>query len=442
MAIRFLGELPCFLAPGIDGDNYIMDTRSKKSWWWQLLCPYVLGLFCFGMFAAGAAVPVQAQNVRISDYDVPVSRADRLEMSGSIRATGQDERTATQYSARGNWESFYNSLPFAWRTAVIASIDVQKQNGRPAYYRERIDFDAEIHKYLRDDGLLFGGVRTLTSWRFDYKHAVTRLDLSVGLGRYVEATALARALRIEEFLLEENILTDHLPKATVLDLASVIDRSREYGRRYGNTFWVQWYAEMDRIIVASGLVPGNTIGALGYLRIREAVEREHVNPRAHGWKVQAGTGKYFTQATRSGPAGVWQFLSAEFAWPLDLRSQLSASGRVSAPLYDDVDERYAIEGSIVFSHEISNRIDLLISEAFENRHDDYRGPSSIGYTRRTNVLDIGFLFYLEDKVSVGLNGKLQHVNERRRDIEEQEIVESCSAYRDWRISSSISYRIF
>jgi len=305
-------------------------------------------------------------------------------------------------------------------------------------------FDAEIHKYLRDEGNFFAGARTKAAWRFNYKHVETRLDLSVGLGRYVEATALARALRIEEFLLEEKTLTDHLPKTAILDLASVIDRSREYQKRYGSTYWVQWYAEMDRIIVASGLVSGNTIGALGYLRMREVVEREHVNPRAHGWKVQAGTGKYFTQATGSGPAGVWQFMSAEFAYPLNLRSQLSASGRVSASLYADIEDRYAVEGSVVFSHELSNRIDLLISEAYAYKRDNLDSPRYTWqwYAQSSNLLNIGFLFYLENKVSFGLNGELQHTNQHRRDMRNGVMNESWEANRSWRIYSTINYRVF
>jgi len=402
----------------------------------------LIGL-CVGAFSvilSGSSA--RGQNIRITDYDIPVSRADRFDVAASAQIGGYEHYTTSRYRFSGQWESFYNSLPFAWWVNVSGDLGVYKLSGRAARYHEKAAVESDIHKYLRDQGLFFIGAKVGADWKYTYKHVQLWTGWSVGLGRFVDATALAKALRIEQFLQQEKVLAGHLPKETMLVLASIIDREREYKKRYGETYWVRWYADMEKAVIASGLVSGDTIGAVGVYRMREVIERETVRPRTHGWKVEVGEGSYFSRAMESGHMSTWPFFSGTFSWPLGLCGQFAASGRLSGRVDEQFGELFSIRGSFSFVYELSNRIDLLVTETYWNKHYESDHLQYDRHTRRLNETALAFLFYLENQLTVKLEARLEHFNEKFSNSMDSGITESRDAYREWEINASVGYRIF
>lgn len=91
----------------------------------------------------------------------------------------------------------------------------------------------------------------------EYKQIKSSLTIGAEYGRYINATALAKAVRIEKHLLRENIISDHLPRATMIKIANIIDRQDEYRNIYGETYENFWLFDMENEIRASGLLISN-----------------------------------------------------------------------------------------------------------------------------------------------------------------------------------------
>ena len=56
------------------------------------------------------------------------------------------------------------------------------------------------------------------------------LDATIvaGWGRFINATALRKAVRIEDFLLEEGVISERLPKESMIDSGHIIEKEAEY----------------------------------------------------------------------------------------------------------------------------------------------------------------------------------------------------------------------
>jgi len=393
--------------------------------------------------------PARPQNVRITDYDVPISRADRMDFDGQMMLWGRNKRTTMEYWTNCLWQSYYNSLPYAWQWTADGRLSIQNDNRRERNGRARktslfedLAIDGQIRKYVEKDGLVFFGMAADAKWRFDYKHVDAWMGGSIGLGRFVEATALAKALRIEEFLMKEKIFDGHLPKEIVLNLASIIDRENEYRKRRGDTYTVWWFADMDQAIMASGLVPGTTVGPVGLLRIREVIERETVRPRMHGWKIETGAGIKYADAYQGKTVGTQPFVSTAYAYPIGLKDQVYVTGRASAEPDDRIGKIFHLYAELTFSHELTNRIDFMLSEVY--RHDREEAQSLIYpiLAERDNTLKANLLFYLENYLTFNPYTELNHVNRNFLYSSSPNSSTRREVYRDWRFGASFSYRVF
>ena len=60
----------------------------------------------------------------------------------------------------------------------------------------------------------------------------------VGWGRFINATALRKAVRIEDFLLEEGVISERLPKESMIDSGHIDDPAFSLGLRYSRS--ISW----------------------------------------------------------------------------------------------------------------------------------------------------------------------------------------------------------
>ena len=239
-------------------------------------CVYVfLGatLVLFGGFISVSNV--SAQNVSVTDYQVPVSTADRLLIDFSMNhATRGSDATTSKGNIGGIYKRFYDSLPFGYSIDIIGSGLADKNIEADEYNTNyQVNGNAGVKKYLMQNNELlkdlFGSVRVSSDTRSEYDRPASALTVGVGYGRFIEATALAKAVRIEAFLIKEGELTDHLPKAAILEISKIINREGEYEDRYGETYKKEWYRDMETIMHESGLLKEDGLGAIGIIRIEE-----------------------------------------------------------------------------------------------------------------------------------------------------------------------------
>ena len=194
---------------------------------------YVLLAAVFVLFGGFISSNVSAQNVSVTDYQVPVSAADRLLIDFSMNhATSGSDATTSKGNIGGIYKRFYDSLPFGYSIDVIGSGLVDKNIVTDEYNTNyQVNGDAGVKKYLMQNSAalkdLFGSVRASSNMLTDYDQPASSLTVGVGYGRFIEATDLAKAVRIEEFLIKEGELTDHLTKEAILEISKIINREED-----------------------------------------------------------------------------------------------------------------------------------------------------------------------------------------------------------------------
>ena len=361
---------------------------------------YVLLAAVFVLFGGFISSNVSAQNVSVTDYQVPVSAADRLLIDFSMNhATSGSDATTSKGNIGGIYKRFYDSLPFGYSIDVIGSGLVDKNIVTDEYNTNyQVNGDAGVKKYLMQNSAalkdLFGSVRASSNMLTDYDQPASSLTVGVGYGRFIEATDLAKAVRIEEFLIKEGELTDHLTKEAILEISKIINREGEYRDKYGDTYEKEWYQDMETVMRESGLLKEDGLGAIGILRIEEVLEREDIADRFYGWDVTLGS-KFditlpFTDQDRS-PANL--DVSASYARPIAWRWQVSERISMNTP-FDNFGTAFSSLLSSDISYELSNRVDvrlrhLLQLEKFEA--DDAKISHSLGAS---------FIYYIENNLNL------------------------------------------
>ena len=148
---------------------------------------------------------VSAQGVSVTDYEVPVSAADRLLIDFSMNhATTGSTATTSKGNIGGIYKRFYDSLPFGYSIDVIGSGLVDKNIETDDYETNyQINGDAGIKKYLTENNELlkdtFGSLRANSDMHRHYDRPASAVIVGMGYGRFIEATSLAMANQLARF---------------------------------------------------------------------------------------------------------------------------------------------------------------------------------------------------------------------------------------------------
>lgn len=340
-------------------------------------------------------VYLSAQNVSVKDYNVPVSRATNLRINGfwNWSQTG-DSVSGNSSTANLLFRKFYSSLPFAWFA------DVDATGGRTAGKNNYdVRFEGNVRKYVWDNRDWFGFSGLNAQKATDYRRWQVNLTIGGGYGRYINATALAKAVRIEEHLIRDNVISDHMPKGAMIAIANIIERQDEYQDLYGEVYETQWLDDIEKEIASSGVLVSQRIGAIGILRIRQVLFQinERINQRYYGWDLSGGA--LFTVSNRDGSrAGSPNLsLTGRYSFPISWRTQINLSAGAFSPMDSAFAKRITANTSLDFIFELSNRINFLAS----HRLVLFKAPDQDPEV--DNVLSASFLFYIENNIYFGIN---------------------------------------
>jgi hypothetical protein len=253
-----------------------------------------------------------------------------------------------------------------------------------------------------------------------YKQIASRGAVGVGYGRYIAATAFAKAIRIDQFLLKEGVITGDLSKTTLIELGNIIERQGEFEDEHGAAYKPYWYDAMEQVIRQSGKLTGETLGAMGILRMEEVLFQETIHDRYYGWEVRVGVGHEITTFDKSDPQGSLEG-GVSFAYPMGLTSQINHRTDYSTP-FDDVGGAYTILSTTDYVYELTNRIDFIGGYQLQvERASADTDPIN------NHAIRAGFIFYLENQINLVVNGQLDKTGDA-----------------DWNrsVNASIGYRIF
>lgn len=341
-----------------------------------------------------------AQDVSITDYTVPVSKAKSLLLNADYNysAVG-DSNTANNGNAKVTYKQFYSSLPFSWSIDFNGSASKIKDKTQHSTY-----LSTQANKYFSDEGNVFGFGRLTMSHNKGYEQLQSRISAGVGYGRFISATAFAKAIRIDQFLLKEDVITAHLDKESLIELGHIIEKEQEYKDKYGATYEPQWYDDMEEIIKKSGNMKGDALGAMGILRIKEVLFFETIHDRYYGWDVSAGVGYDITTADKSetDPSVEARF---SFAYPLTLGTQINHYTQYNS-YFNDMGKEYSITLGLDYIYELSNRIDVVAGYKF----DSLKPVADIDAIN-SHVLRLSYIFYIENKINLTVNGTMDKTGE-------------------------------
>ena len=343
---------------------------------------------------------VSAQNVSVTDYDVPVSTADRLLIDFSMNhAMAGSEATTSKGNIGGIYKRFYDSLPFGYSIDIIGSGLVDKNIEIDEYETNyQVNGDAGVKKYLLENSALlrdsFGSIRASSDMQKVYDRPASAVTVGLGYGRFIEATALARAVRIEAFLIKEEELNGHLPKDVILELSKIINREGEYQDKFGEIYKKEWYKDMEAVMRESGLLKEDGLSAIGVLRIEEILEREDIADRFYGWDVALGSKFDITTPYENQDRPIANLdVTASYARPIAWQWQISERISMNTP-FDSFGSAFSLALSSDISYELSNRIDLRLRHLF--RLSKLEGRD----TENSQALGVSFIYYIENNLNL------------------------------------------
>ena len=387
-----------------------------------------------GLFAVMIVALVNsAAGISLTDYTFPKSTTQEAYLNGVFSALGNSsDSTEVGYNLAGSasYTLDYRSLPFSYNFDVLGNFAVAKSTVEDSDTEDSYDILATTvaDKYIRDDSNLFGfggaslEYRKLTS-QDEADDPRIDLEVGVGYGRTINATVLKQAIRINEDFKKYNVISGDIPDNALLELAQVIDREGEYRSRYGNVEYRKyWFEDMEEVIRKSGVLAGESLGAIGILRIQEVLD-EPTAQRWHGWVARAGVGVQVSDF--DGDAGD-PTVSARFDWtrPIDIRFQLSNSASFYTVLEDD--PTYNLQDVFRLDYEISNRIDWYNSLAV-----NYDIPT---IDDAENILRLNlkstYIFYIENQLTVNPEFQYQFIDDGIGD-----------SRWNWAILGSVTYRL-
>jgi hypothetical protein len=343
------------------------------------------------------------QNVSVSDYKVPISTAKILRLNGTYNwsqskyADTLTVVTADNAAATLTLRSFYSSLPFAW------FFDVDATGGKSFdVWTHDVSIRPSIRKYVWEDMDWFGFASFDARHTNTFKQIESNLQVGGGYGRYINATALAKAVRIEEHLIQEGVIKDHMPKETMIKIANIIERESEYQGIYGDTYEKQWYEAIEKEIKDSGYLNGNALGAIGLLRTQQVLKgiNERVNERFYGWDLNLGVLFNLSQRDKSPTNSPALAVSGRFSYPIGWRAQIDAFATVSTPIDTSFFQQVGTSAGVNYLYELSNRINFVAGYNI-----NYITPAA-GAAYADHNLTASFIFYLENYINLGINANM------------------------------------
>ncbi len=255
-----------------------------------------------------ALVVVKAEAISLCDFIPPVTSVTTSSLQLSFRYLDDEHRddrgNVLSLTLAGSFLRYYDSADFGH--GVNASGSLSHTNGVWALGGTgAVDF-----RFYAPGSDLFAFGRVHSQWA--ELTPTVAVVLGAGYGRLRDVTPLAKAMRINDKLLTEKILTKAIPDATLMAIAMEIGRRAEYATVDELVIKVVQLIEAARVAVGK-------LGADAVLYIRQIITATG-DTRLCGFTVNTGVGYKLLD-----PLGARDFVlfgAAEYAMPWSVDTQL------------------------------------------------------------------------------------------------------------------------
>jgi hypothetical protein len=344
--------------------------------------------------------PSLVLGISLTDYQFPESSYQEVYLDAALNqgnSSGDSVQVSYNGLARLDGKVIYRSLPFEYAITGYGAFNfergaVEGEDAESAY-------DAYLNvigkKYLQgmaNDkffgfGEASGHYRKLMTME-EADDPRVELLAGVGYGRVIDATVLARAIRINEDFRKFDIIRTDIPDETLIEMAQIIEKESEYRSKYGPVEYKKYYYDdVVKVLKDAGVL--DEMPPMGVIRIEEILDpvKEPMSVREHGWVVRAGVGAVVSDY--DGEAGdPYLQATGEYTRPLGIRLQFSDKLQYSTVFEDD--PSHNIANTLAYTYELSNRVDWYNTWNLAFYH-----PTADGLDDTiTNNLSSTFRFYV------------------------------------------------
>ncbi len=339
--------------------------------------------------------PSISSAINMTDYKDPTSRWEEAFLNGSFNAkAGNQEQTSFDLTVDAFYEHNFSSLARNWQVHLDGEADVSRG---PDLSDETLDNSnakarANLDTYFKSHPNTFWFGRGEAGYRDNARKERFEIGGGLGYGRVINATPLAKVLRIEEELREHGIILGRLSDDLYLELAQIIDRENEYKAKHGSDeYKAYWISDFETVLKREGMLRSDSLGAIGVLQMDKVLFLEPVSIRKHGWVVRAGVGVVLQDfdGDESDPSLGIEY---EYAYPSGYKGQFINRLGYSTILGNETDQR--ITNNMTYTHEISDRIDWLNTWALDW---DIKGGDNEDIVG--NTLSSSFRYYLTNRIA-------------------------------------------
>lgn len=337
--------------------------------------------------------------ISMTDYQVPVSRSTSALAEFRYNYAHDRGTTADNGTVRLDFNQFYSSLPTGYRLAFNGQVN---RDGLTPEGKDKFTYSvsalAQGNKYLSEESNAFGFGKTEGIDMTAYDRPGFALTLGVGYGRFINATPLARALRAEEELFKEDLLTGEIPDNIMLDVAKrmasqVIDK---YKQEYD--YWERYYfGDLEKEFQKSDRLRDKELGGVGTLVVRDVVE-EIISERYYGYELSGGIRYDLQTPDENTDRQASLEINANFAYPFNLRSQFVEYFRINSPLTGKkFGEEVHLSFTPAYSYEIGNTLDFTASYKLVGDQLDVEGSKMEFY----HLLTVTASYYIANRIDIG-----------------------------------------
>ena len=333
--------------------------------------------------------------IQITDYLDPESIYEEAFILGQFNSkSGNQDQSSYDLALKADYEKNYSTLPRSWRFLADGSTDISR-GSNPAVERQERTFanaHANIDSYFLDNHSLFWFGSGDVGYQDNADNELIKFGIGIGYGRVINATPLARFLRVEDELREHGVVLGKISDPAYLDMARIIAREDEFRSRYGaDEYKSYWFEAVEEQLQTAVVLRTDQLGALGALEMNRVLSDEVIKIRKHGWLLRAGLGLIVQdfQGNHNDP-------SIDLVWEY-ARPQGSKGQYINTMSYSKIianESGTILRNDMSYTWEISDLID------WENRWNliiDKTNSSNEKTT--THKLSSSFNYYITNRIS-------------------------------------------
>lgn len=346
-----------------------------------------------------ALLATAANGIEITDYKDPRSTWEEAYISALFNSkSGNQDQASFDLTLDAFYEHNFSSLPQTWQVHIDGETDLSRgaKKGDNTEDNTLANLRANLDTYFENKPNTFWFGQFETNYDDERDNPRIEVGAGIGYGRVINATPLAKVLRIEEELREHGVILGRMTDEEYLELAQIIDRESEYRGKFGaDEYKSHWFSDFEEVLKRIGVLRDGALGAIGVLQMDRVLFDALPNTRKHGWLVRAGVG-YLVQNYEGDESDPSLGATFEYAHPSGYKGQFINRIVYSTVFGDDTNQ--FVTNTMSYSHEISDRISWINS--WKMSWDIHEGEKE-DIVR--NGLSTAFRYYLANRITANIS---------------------------------------